>query len=313
MPRPRAVAAMRTLGIGGFAVTTPHKADVATAVDEVDAAAAALRSVNTVVLRDDGSTFGASTDGDGFVDSLLAAGCEPHGRRVVVLGAGGAARSIVDALGRAGVADLAVVNRSRANAEAAATLAPLGRIGGIDDIAGADVLINATSVGMGNDDLAVPAEVLHVGLTVADIVYHPLETALLRAAAAAAVAPCRWPGDARPPGRSPAGAVDRRRPRPGRHPRRRRSRAPSGLIPRHSVSGSGQDARRPDPTVALLRRGRCLTPPHRSGSRARVAVGCHEPGTAPDRRDPILVVRHASAEPGTRRPRRRRRSIRACS
>ena len=67
-----AVGAMRTLGIGGLAVTTPHKADVAAAVDEVDPAAAALRSVNTVVLRDDGSTFGASTDGAGFVDSLLA-------------------------------------------------------------------------------------------------------------------------------------------------------------------------------------------------------------------------------------------------
>ena len=70
-----AIAAMRTLGIGGFAVTTPHKADVAAAVDEVDAAAAALRSVNTVVLRDDGSTFGVSTDGDGFVDSLPGCRC----------------------------------------------------------------------------------------------------------------------------------------------------------------------------------------------------------------------------------------------
>ena len=67
-----AIAAMRALGIGGFAVTMPHKADVAAAVDEVDAAAAALRSVNTVVLRDDGSTFGASTDGQGFVDSVRA-------------------------------------------------------------------------------------------------------------------------------------------------------------------------------------------------------------------------------------------------
>ena len=54
---------METLGIGGFAVTMPHKEDAAAAVDEVDAAARALRSVNTVVLRDDGSTFGASTDG----------------------------------------------------------------------------------------------------------------------------------------------------------------------------------------------------------------------------------------------------------
>lgn len=180
-----AVRAMRTLGIAGFAVTTPHKTDVAHAVDEVDAAAAALRSVNTVVLRDDGSTFGTSTDGDGFVDSLRAAGCEPAGARVVVLGAGGAARSIVDALGRAEVEDLIVVNRSRERAEACAALAAVGRVGTLAAVADADVLVNATSVGMGTDESPVPAAVLHAGLTVADIVYHPLETALLRAAAAA--------------------------------------------------------------------------------------------------------------------------------
>ena len=78
---------------------------MAAAVDEVDPAASALRSVNTVVLRDDGSTLGAySTDGAGFVDSLRADGVDVERSRLVVLGAGGAARSIVDALGRAGVA-----------------------------------------------------------------------------------------------------------------------------------------------------------------------------------------------------------------
>jgi shikimate dehydrogenase len=179
-----AVSAMRTLGIGGFAVTTPHKADAATAVDEIDPAAAALRSVNTVVLRDDGSTFGASTDGEGFVDSLRAAACAVAGARVVVLGAGGAARSIIDALGRAGVSDVAVVNRSVPNAEAAAALAPQARVGSLADVAAADVLVNATSVGMGNAELPLDPALLHGGLTVADIVYHPLETALLRAAAA---------------------------------------------------------------------------------------------------------------------------------
>jgi shikimate dehydrogenase len=180
---------MRTLGIRGFAVTTPHKSDVAAAVDEVDAAAAALRSVNTVVLRDDGSTFGTSTDGDGFVDSLRAAGCEPTGARVVVLGAGGAARSIVDALGRADVEDLVVVNRSAAPAEACAALAPVGRVGTLDHLADADILVNATSVGMGTEESPVPATVLHADLTVADIVYHPLETALLRAAGAVGATP----------------------------------------------------------------------------------------------------------------------------
>lgn len=182
-----AVAAMRTLGLGGLAVTMPHKADVAAAVDEVDAAAAALRSVNTVVLRADGSTFGASTDGEGFVRSLLAEDVTVTGRRVVVLGAGAAARSIVDALGRHGVTDLAIVNRTPANAVEVAELASVARVGGLDDVAGADLVVNTTSVGMGATGidpaaLPLPAELLHDGLTVADIVYHPRRTPLLAAA-----------------------------------------------------------------------------------------------------------------------------------
>lgn len=179
-----AVAAMVTLGVRGLAVTMPHKADVAGAVDELDPAAAALRSVNTVVLRADGSTLGASTDGPGFVDSLEAAGYAVAGRRVVVLGAGGAARSIVVALGSAGAADVAIVNRSVASAEECAALH--GRVGALDDIADADLLVNTTPVGMGaSGELPVPAGVLREGLAVADIVYHPLETPLLAAARSA--------------------------------------------------------------------------------------------------------------------------------
>lgn len=177
-----AVAAMRALGIGGFAVTMPHKADVAAAVDEVDAAAAALQSVNTVVLRDDGSTFGTSTDGRGFVNALLAEGVALAECRIVVLGAGAAARSIVDALGRSGASDIAIVNRTESNAVAVAELAATARVGAFDDIADADVLVNTTSVGMGTDEVPVDARQLHDGLTVADIVYHPRRTALLAAA-----------------------------------------------------------------------------------------------------------------------------------
>jgi shikimate dehydrogenase len=180
-----AVAAMKALGIGGLSVTTPLKSEIAAAVDDVDRAAAALSSVNTVVLRDDGSTFGASTDGIGFVDSLTASGVSLSGARVVVIGAGAAARSIVDAIGRAGVADLAIVNRTAATAHRAAMLADAARVGEQRDIAGADLLVNATSVGMGSDDTPVDATLLHAGLVVADVVYHPLTTRLLRDAAAA--------------------------------------------------------------------------------------------------------------------------------
>ena len=179
-----AVATMGALGIGGFAVTMPHKEHAAAAVDEIDDAARALRSVNTVVLRGDGSTFGTSTDGRGFVDWVTACGCDPAGRRVVLLGAGGAARSIVDALGRAGAADIAILNRTESSAVAAAELASVARIGSVDDLDSADLLVNSTSVGMGNDEMPVDPVVLRPDLVVADIVYHPLDTALLRAARA---------------------------------------------------------------------------------------------------------------------------------
>lgn len=177
-----ALAAMHTLGIGGYAVTMPHKADVAAAVDAVDAAAAALRSVNTVVLRDDGTTFGASTDGEGFVDWVGESGFELSEARVVVLGAGAAGRSIVDALGRAGVVDVAIVNRSTDAAEAAAALTDVARVGSLGDLRDATLLVNATSIGMGTDELPIDPALLRRDVAVADIVYHPLDTALLRAA-----------------------------------------------------------------------------------------------------------------------------------
>lgn len=177
-----AVRAARTLGLGGLAVTTPHKEDVAAAVDEVDAAAAALGSVNTVVVRDDGTTVGASTDGDGFVDSLRAEGHDPADRRVVVVGAGAAARSLIDALHRAGAAELVVVNRSPGPAHRAAALSDRARVGSDADIATAEILVNATSVGMGSEAMPIDADLLCPHHIVADLVYHPVETRLLRTA-----------------------------------------------------------------------------------------------------------------------------------
>lgn len=178
-----AVRAMQVLGIGGLAVTTPHKADVAAAVDEVDPAASALGSVNTVVLRDDGSTFGASTDGSGFVESLRAAGHDPAEREIAVVGAGAAARSVIDALDRAGASRITVINRSAASAERAAALSDRASVAPPAAIAAADLVVNATSVGMGTRELPFDVSLLHPGQVVADLVYHPLDTALLLAAA----------------------------------------------------------------------------------------------------------------------------------
>ena len=104
---------------------------------------------------------------------------------MAVIGAGAAARSVVDALGRAGAADIAVVNRTEERAVAAAALAPVARVGESADVGQADIVVNATSVGMGTDDVPVDPALLRAGQVVSDLVYHPLETTLLRAATSA--------------------------------------------------------------------------------------------------------------------------------
>ncbi len=180
------VAAIRTLGLAGAAVTMPHKQAVASSVDALDPAAEALNSVNTVVVRDGAQSVGYSTDGAGFVASLLANGTDLAGRRVAVVGAGAAARSVIDALGRSGCSSIQIMNRTLDSARIAAGLAPMASVVDMVEarecLSGADVIVNATSVGMGSDEIPVAGDVLHSDHTVVDLVYHPRETALLREA-----------------------------------------------------------------------------------------------------------------------------------
>lgn len=178
-----ALTAMRTLGIGGLSVTMPHKEAVADAVDRLDPAARALHSVNTVSWEGD-LLVGSSTDGAGFVASLADAGASVDGAKVAIIGAGGAARSVIDALARHGAEDITVLNRTPDRAEAAAALARVASPGIISDISRADIVVNATSVGMG-DDTSLPCDpdLLRDDQVVADLVYHPLETRWMTAAA----------------------------------------------------------------------------------------------------------------------------------
>jgi shikimate dehydrogenase len=181
-----AVAAVTALGLAGLNVTMPHKEDVAGACDELTDDAADLRSVNTVVALPGGRTLGDSTDGPGFLDALAVDGIDVAGRPVLVLGAGGAARAVVLALGRAG-ATVTVAARRPDAAEAAAVLAPGARaipIGAVDPSPYA-LVVNATPLGMsGGDALPVDPDALHSELVVVDLVYHPADTPLLTAARA---------------------------------------------------------------------------------------------------------------------------------
>ena len=177
-----ALDAMRVLGLNGLSVTTPHKEAVAAAVDELAPAAKALRSVNTVAVTEGGGLVGHSTDGDGFVAALVEAAVGLAGAVVAVVGAGAAARSVIDAVGRAGAGEIVIVNRTTTRAEEAVRLAAAARIGAPDDIPVADVVVNATPVGLDSSAMVVDAGLLRPGQVVADLVYHPLETRLLAAA-----------------------------------------------------------------------------------------------------------------------------------
>ncbi len=191
-----ALDAMRALDLIGLSVTMPHKTDAAAACHELTADATALTSVNTVTLLADGRIHGDTTDGEGFVRALREAECEPAGARVLVLGAGGAARPVVLALARAG-AHVTVTARRADAAVSAAALAPVpaptvpwaARDAAVAD---ADIVVNATPIGMSTvgigswgDVTPIAPAALRPGLVVADLVYHPLETPLLAAARAA--------------------------------------------------------------------------------------------------------------------------------
>jgi shikimate dehydrogenase len=192
---PAALAGMRALQIDGLSVTMPHKTAVVEAVDELTADARSLGAVNHVSRRGD-RLIGDNTDGAGFIDGLRTdTGFAADGQRCVVVGAGGAARAVVLALARAGASEVVVVNRSAEGAQVAASLAAsVGRVGGLEAIGAAALVVNATSVGMARDGAEAPTEVpfdpdlLQPGQVVVDLIYQPLVTPLLRAAAGAGLA-----------------------------------------------------------------------------------------------------------------------------
>jgi shikimate dehydrogenase len=187
VPRGEGTAAVRAapaLGLAGLNVTMPHKADAASACDELAPGAAALSAVNTVVVGADGSLTGHSTDGEGFLRALADEGIEATGRRCVVFGAGGAARAIVYALGGIG-ADVTVAARRGEAARAAAALAPGGAVLDVHDVPvdAFDIIVNATPLGMHGEPPPFDTAGLRAGQFVFDTVY-PAETPLITEARA---------------------------------------------------------------------------------------------------------------------------------
>ncbi|MDQ6910080.1 MAG: shikimate dehydrogenase [Actinomycetota bacterium] len=177
-----AIERARAAGVAGLSVTMPHKAAVLGALDRLSAAAEALGAVNTV-LRVGDDLVGDNTDGPGFLDALAAdEGFDPSGRRCVVFGAGGAARAVVLALAASGAAEVVVVNRNPERAASAVLLAgDVGRIGEAADVCEADLVVNATPIGMHAHpvDPLFDVSLIGKGQLVADLVYHPSLTPLV--------------------------------------------------------------------------------------------------------------------------------------
>ena len=177
-------AALPPLGLSGFSVTRPYKGEILPHLDSVTPHAAEAGSVNTVVEQA-GRLVGLSTDGDGILVPL-GKRIDPSGRRVVILGAGGAARAAAFALVRAGAR--VSVRARRAEQAAEVAKATGADAAGLDGLPGLewDVLVNATPLGSGAFPGRSPVDPssLRPGAVVFDMVYEPRETPLLAAAKA---------------------------------------------------------------------------------------------------------------------------------
>ncbi len=177
-------------GYSGCNITLPHKEAAFALLDEVDPAAEAVGAVNTVWLEG-GRLVGMNSDVPGFLANLddEAPGWDAAADHAVVIGAGGAARGIVHGLLRRGVGTITVTNRSLEKAGQVARQDPVRvRAAGMDALpsllAGCDLLVNTTSLGMaGQPRLALDLAALKPSAVVSDIVYVPLVTDLLHAAA----------------------------------------------------------------------------------------------------------------------------------
>jgi shikimate dehydrogenase len=193
-----AIAGTRAMGYRGLSITIPHKIAALACVDEVDGIAKGIGCINTVV-NDDGRLCGHNSDGRGALSALRAASADPTGKRVVLLGSGGAARAIAITMAiEAPPVSLAILGvvpgeldvlvrdvGQRGSAKVSGALRSDSSL--VDALGQADILLNATPVGMhpNTDATPVPARMLRAGMVVFDAVYNPRRTRLCADAEAA--------------------------------------------------------------------------------------------------------------------------------
>jgi shikimate dehydrogenase len=184
------VLGAKSLGLKGLNVTMPHKNAIINYLDEIDSSAKSIGAVNTI-LCNQGKLIGYNTDGTGAMIALHENGVDPQEKKLVLLGAGGAAKAIAYKATQ-DVEELVILNRTAEKAKKLAErLKGLGAKvkGGTltldnldEELPTADILVNTTSVGMYPkiDSSPVPSGLLHSDLSIMDIIYNPLETKLLK-------------------------------------------------------------------------------------------------------------------------------------
>lgn len=186
----KAIESVRILEIRGLNVTLPHKVKVMDYLDEIDEEARLIGAVNTIINRD-GHLIGTNTDGEGYLRSLLTIVDSLYAKKVILIGAGGAARAIATTLARQGVQALDVANRTAAKAEELAKhvnrfadCKALALKDAEEQLENYDIIINTTSVGMSPNVEEAPIRLDHLktGAVVSDLIYNPLKTKLLQQA-----------------------------------------------------------------------------------------------------------------------------------
>ncbi len=191
-----ALRGVRALGMRGINLTIPHKVAVIPLLDDIATDAQIIGAVNTV-YREGDRLIGANTDGKGFLRGLRdEAQIDPHGKRVAVLGAGGAARAITFELAFAGARELSVINRSEERGRQLANALREDTNAAVEFVAWSstyvvpreiDILVNATSIGLYPDIAALPnlsLEQARSDLFVCDVIPNPPDTRLLQLARA---------------------------------------------------------------------------------------------------------------------------------
>jgi len=175
------ISGMQEQGIRGLSVTIPHKVPALQLVDRLDTAAHQIGALNTILLEADGSLAGFNTDWLG-VQKAAAELIDIRRKRVLILGAGGTARAAVYAFKAAGSARVQILNRTGSKALALAEAFSVEARNWAEMkevVAEADIIFNATSVGLESDRSPIPATYLHSGQVVLDAVYTPSRTRLL--------------------------------------------------------------------------------------------------------------------------------------